>query len=204
MNLSEPLETLFSALEARALRSLARTDAPMSGRQVANVIGSGTPANVRKALIRLQQTGLVQARATPAATFYSANRDHLLWPAVEICVSARALLVSKMRELKRFGPDGTAVWLYGSVARGDSSTTSDVDIFIVYPNDRIPVLRENLEHAIRTDVWLWTGNQVEIVAVESRDFISMRAARDPLVSSLETDAIIAFGPLPHEIGTSVF
>lgn len=204
MNLSEPLETLFSSLEARALRSLARIDHPMSGRQVASVIGTGTPANVRKALIRLLELGLVRARSTPAATLYSANREHLLWAAVEAGVSARDLLISRMMQLKRFGPDGTAVWLFGSVARGESTAHSDVDVFIVYPNGRIPALREGLEHAIRTDVSLWTGNRVEIIAVENREFTSMRAAGDPLVSSVETDAIVVFGPLPSQIGTSVF
>lgn len=203
MNLSEPLMTIFGTLESGALRALSRTDLPMSGRQVASIVGSGTPSNVRLALLRLVDAGLVVARTTPAATLYTANRKHILWSVVESCLAAREVLLQRIRKLARHGPDGTAVWLYGSVARSDSTASSDVDVFVVYPNGRQQVLRDNLEHALRTDIELWTGNRVEIVSMENRDFIALRLGNDPLVRSLEEDSVVAFGPTAREIGVSV-
>lgn len=172
----------------------------MTGRQVASVTGVGTAANVRRALLKLVDTGLVIDRATPAATYYSANREHLLWPAVEVCLAARDELIRRMTMLRSIAPDGTGLWLYGSVARGASDASSDVDVCVVFLNDAPQALKDELENAVRTGIELWTGNRAEIVALERRDIHAMRTAGDPFIDSLEREAITVFGPVPAELG----
>ena len=89
MDLSAPLASFMNGLDAVTLRVVARAGANLSGRQIARLAGAGTPANVRLSLLRLVDIGLVTMVPAPHATMYSANRSHILWPAVEIAMSAR-------------------------------------------------------------------------------------------------------------------
>ena len=194
MDLSAPLASFMNGLDAVALRVVARAGAELTGRQVARVAGIGTPANVRLSLLRLVDIGIVTSVRAPHATLYSANRSHILWPAVEIAMNARQEL---NRRIATFAGErafaGVSVALYGSVARGDSTKTSDVDLLVVFPDTVALDDRDDFVTELRDSVHLWTGNDAQIYDLTESALIRQREEGDPIVESWAADGITVFG-----------
>ena len=194
MDLSAPLASFMNGLDAVTLRVVARAGANLSGRQIARLAGTGTPANVRLSLLRLVDTGLVTMVPAPHATMYSANRSHILWPAVEIAMSARLELNRRIAAFaEASAPDGVTVALYGSVARGDSNKTSDIDLLVIFPDAVTLDGRDEFVTGLRDSVQLWTGNYAQIYDLAESALTRQREEGDPMVDSWATDGIIVFG-----------
>ncbi|QYH35201.1 nucleotidyltransferase family protein [Salinibacterium sp. M195] len=200
MDLSAPMASLLNNLDAVALRVVARAGSALSGRQIARLAGTGTPANIRLSLLRLVDIGLVSSVPTPHATLYSANRLHILWPAIEIAMNARTELIQRIRTLaSSSAPKATAVALYGSVARGDSTATSDVDLLVIFSDVVSLDDRDTFVTELRNNVQLWTGNDAQIYDLTTSALEKQREDRDPMIASWNTDGMVIFGAPNLEI-----
>lgn len=194
MDLSAPLASFMNGLDAVALRVVARAGTALTGRQVARLAGTGTPANIRLSLLRLVDIGLVISVPAPHATMYSANRAHLLWPAVEVAMNARQELNRRITAFAHASaPEGVTVALYGSVARGDSTTKSDIDLLVVFPDAVALDGRDEFVTVLRDSVQLWTGNDAQVYDVTETALARQREEADPIVDSWVADGIIVFG-----------
>jgi predicted nucleotidyltransferase len=92
-----------------------------------------------------------------------------------------------------------AVWLYGSVARGEDGINSDCDIALVYPDDAV------VEEALS---WVRVALQpVEAEAQVTLSFIGLSYADvrrlggsgDPLWKNLVRDSVALSGPSPDSL-----
>jgi len=194
LDLSAPMASLLNNLDAVALRVVARAGSALSGRQIARLAGTGTPANIRLSLLRLIDIGLVSSVPTPHATLYSANRSHILWPAIEIVMNARAELIQRVKGLAETNVSaGATVALYGSVARGDSSAASDVDLLVIFPDTVTLDDRDRFVTELRNKVQLWTGNDAQIYDLTTSALEKQREDGDPMIASWTTDGIVLFG-----------
>ena len=194
MDLSAPLASFMNGLDAVTLRVVARAGANLSGRQIARLAGAGTPANVRLSLLRLVDIGLVTMVPAPHATMYSANRSHILWPAVEIAMSARLELNRRIAAFaEACAPDGVTVALYGSVARGDSNKTSDIDLLVIFPDAVTLDSRDEFITELRDNVQLWSGNDAQIYDLAESALTRQKGEGDPMVDSWTADGVIVFG-----------
>lgn len=194
MDLSAPLASFMNGLDAVALRVVARAGAALTGRQIARLAGTGTPANIRLALLRLVDIGLVVSMPAPHATMYSANRSHILWPAVEIAMNARQELNRRIATFAdASAPAGVTVALYGSVARGDSTNNSDIDLLVVFPDTVALDDRDEFVTGLRDSVQLWTGNDAQIYDLTESALTRQRQGGDPIVVNWATDGIVVFG-----------
>ena len=194
MNLSDPLSSFMGGLDAVALRVVARSNAEFTGRQVARLAAIGTPANIRLSLLRLAAIGLIRVVPTPHATMYSANREHILWPAIEIAINAREELGKRISGFAdTTAPDGVTITLYGSVARKESTSESDVDLLVVFPDAVELNVRDVFVTALRDGVQLWSGNDAQIYDVTESALSTLREEEDPIVASWRTDGIVLYG-----------
>ena len=194
MELSQPLMSLMRELDATALGVLARGGAELTGRQVARLAGSKSPDSIRLALHRLADAGLVIARTEPQATIYSANREHLLWAAIEAALNSRAELEHRIRNLASGSViTGVTIAIYGSVARGDSTRSSDVDLLVIFPDETTSETRDEFVAELRTHVEHWTGNETQIYDLSRSDLVKQRADGDPIVQSWLAEAIVLTG-----------
>lgn len=194
MDLSAPLASFMNGLDAVALRVVARAGTALTGRQVARLAGTGTPANIRLSLLRLVDIGLVISVPAPHATMFSANRSHILWSAVEVAMNARRELNSRLVAFaSAVAPEGVTVALYGSVARGESTTKSDVDLLVVFPDAVTLDERDEFVTGLRDGVQLWTGNNAQVYDVSETALARQEAEADPIVDSWARDGIIVFG-----------
>lgn len=135
-HLRYPLTSILgSAGNVRVLRALASDRAPRSAPQLARAAGL-TPQGVRLVLDTLARQQLVIAHGSGRARLYALNPLHPFANALVALFGEKerrweALLASICEMLARHGPAVSAAWLYGSVARGEDSPDSDLDIAIL-------------------------------------------------------------------------
>jgi predicted nucleotidyltransferase len=203
MDLHEPLANLTSANDAAALRVLSRTSAELTGRQVAK-LAEGNAASIRNSLMRLVAVGLVQSRQEPHASYYSANRHHLLWPAIEVGLSARAHLEASLSQFVREHGEGVATAaLYGSVARGDSRPDSDIDLLVVFSDSVTREIRDEFLDDFQTHTRQLTGNDVQIYDLSEIELKHLVERSDPIIASWREEAITLNGtPINKLVGVS--
>lgn len=93
------------------------------------------------------------------------------------------------------------VSIFGSAARGDGDTESDIDLFVVRRlnvDASNPRWREQLDR-LTTDVYRWTGNHLAISEVDERQLRRLRREHPPVVDAVGADAITLFGPVPDKL-----
>lgn len=200
MNLSEPLDGLTTAVEAAVLRVLARADAGFSGRQVHALAGIGSTSSVHRALTGLVRVGVVSAEPRPPSIIYRANREHVLWPVIELGLEARSRAFDSIRGFFDDNvPEEVPVeWhvsavLYGSVARRDSNIDSDVDLLVVFPDGFNEDARADFTYRLAAHVERVTGNEAQVLSVDRSELAQRIAEGDPLVLNALADGIHIFG-----------
>lgn len=171
---------------------LAGTTKPLTGRQVAHLVRRGSQKAVSVALDRLVEHGLVLREEAGRAYLHRLNRDHLAAAAVEALAATRSELLRRLRE--RIGQWVVApshASLFGSTARADGDTDSDIDLLVVRPEavgQDDPVWCEQLEglaEAVRT----WTGNHAGIIELSQGEFAALPTQHPPILDELRADGI---------------
>src|SRR5260370_10064428 len=161
MHLARPYTAISPTLDGEVLVVLAGTMRPLTGREVAKLVKRGSQAGVNRTLRRLVEHGVVDAREAGAAILYSLNREHLAAPAVNSLADLRGELVRRLKQsVQAWKTRPLHASLFGSAARGDGKTSSDIDVFVVRPsgldeNDR--PWRDHLDQLTRA-VQRWTRN----------------------------------------------
>ena len=137
VDLSHPLNTLAPGLEGAVLEVLARANEPLSGREVRRRLSrEASQAGVQKALDRLCGAGLVTQRPKGRAILNRLNRHHALAPFVTDLVEMGDTMPSRIAEVIRPHLEGASkALLFGSVARWQADSESDIDLILVWPDD---------------------------------------------------------------------
>jgi predicted nucleotidyltransferase len=164
MNVARPHVAVSPGVEGEALVVLARTTAPLTGRQIARLARRGTSASVSAALDRLVAQGLVQ-------------RQH----------AGRRLRDT----LERWQPSPLHASMFGSAARGDGDAGSDIDLLIIRPgavDEEDAAWRQQVDQLSQA-VLSWTGNHAGILELAERDFDSSSDTAPSIVTDLEADGI---------------
>ncbi|QAY70153.1 nucleotidyltransferase family protein [Xylanimonas protaetiae] len=126
------------------------------------------------------------------ANLYRLNRDHLAAPAAEILAGMRTEFLSRLREaVDGWAVPALAVALFGSVARGEATTESDVDLLVVRPGgttDDDPVWSDQVT-GLERSVLAWSGNRAAVLDVSVDDLTDLVRRDAPVLTSLRDDAI---------------
>ena len=205
MDVSRPYTAVSSGIDIEVLVALAGTTRPLTGRRVAEVVGH-SQRGVLTVLDRLVEHGLVLRTAAGRALMHELNRDHLAAPAVELLAGMRAELVGRLREAFadwKVAPVHASI--FGSAARGDGNTRSDVDLFVVRPasvDEEAAVWRSQVDGLI-ADVHSWTGNHAAIIEQAEPDLKRLQRSKPPVLKNLRRDGIDLVGASLREVlGTS--
>jgi predicted nucleotidyltransferase len=197
VDFTSPIGAIIPSLEGEIFTVLARTSAPLSGSRVALLAANGSNPGIRRALARLVRLGTVTAVPSGSSVLYSANREHLLWSAIEASVrSAERSLhevkdrLSALADRHDAGSDGpaTILALFGSVARGSSDAESDIDVLAVFPGPRMSHADDNLIDEIVSRVPLWTGNACSVYAITRAELADLVEREDSMVESWRSEA----------------
>ncbi len=169
---------------------------PLTGREVARLTGRTSHSGVLDVLSRLTEHGLVTRVELNRAFLYVLNRDHLAAPAVDILVGMREELINRItRELNTWQIAPVHISLFGSSARGDGDTHSDIDILVIRPSDvdeDEPAWRAQVD-GLSAQIHRWTGNYAAIVERLESQIAQLLADERPILAALRSDAIVLCG-----------
>ena len=186
VDFSQPFRAVTPTLDGPVLRVLARTTQPMTRQQVADLIGVASEAGVRKVLRRLAEQGVVIEQRIGTHYNYMGNREHILWPAVEVFMSAADRLDTTIREhVEAWEVPALSVELFGSVAAGTSTADSDIDLMVYRPSlteDQVE-LWDGQVAELRVAVQRWTGNACEVLEIDPRTLVEMAAEDEPVLKA---------------------
>lgn len=175
---------------------LAGTTRPMTGREIARLMGRTSHSGVLKSLNRLAEHGVVDREEAGRALLFTLNREHLAAPAVDLLAHMRSELVDRLcRVVGSWEVAAVHVSLFGSFAQGEGDTDSDIDLFVVRPKKverEDQRWREQLDLLAR-QVQRWTGNPAGIAEVGKEEIPRLRKEEPPILAELRKDAITVAG-----------
>lgn len=120
-----------SEKEARVLDALLRAESPLSGRALSRITGL-SQSSAQRTVAHLRQIGLVETLSVPPALLYRPNLDHLAMPLVQEMLNLDRTLRERLAELVRtWNVKAENVTVFGSVARGEPTDASDIDVLVV-------------------------------------------------------------------------
>jgi predicted transcriptional regulator len=191
MDVSKPFMAISPSVDLDVLMVLEGSTKPRSGRELARRAGRSN-TGVQHVLDRLVEHGLVSREEVGRTFLYELNRDHLLAPTVEQMAGTRTELIRRLRDvIGGWGVPPTHASLFGSAARGDGDTSSDIDLLVVRPADvdpDDPSWRDQFD-ALADLVRRWTGNAAGIAEVSEGELPRLRKDRPPVVEEVGEDAI---------------
>lgn len=204
MDWTDPTLAAASSLDGCVLAVLAGTTERLTGREVHRRAVRGSAVGVRDTLVRLVDQGLVRREHAGPAHLYWLNREHVAAPVALALAAIRPTLFRRLRDaLQGWDPAPLAAAVFGSVARGDGTPESDVDVLLVRPA-RIAADAEpwaTQVSGLSDSVLTWTGNHASVLQVTPEDLDDLVRRDAPVLASLRRDAIDVGGaPIAELLG----
>jgi hypothetical protein len=160
------MDAVIPTLDADVLDVLARAKTEMTGRQIQRMARRGSPQGIRNAADRLTRQGVVLRRPAGSAHLYRLNREHIATPWIEGLASLPEQIVARLRNaIGAWVQPPALAMLFGSVASGQATSDSDLDLLIVRPAGCDPDATTWQEQiaGLAVQATAWTGNDARIV-----------------------------------------
>lgn len=202
MDWSDPTTAVVPSLDGAVLAVLAGVDEALTGREVHRRARRGSAMGVYRALIRLEEQGVVDVVEAAPSRLYRLNRKHVAAPVALALVNLRGLMFTRIREnLASWLVQPVCAAVFGSVARGDGGVGSDVDVLLVRPDsvadDEEPWATQVDELA--GEILRWCGNHASMLQVSIADVDDLMTRQEPVIDSLMSDAIDVAGTPIREL-----
>lgn len=197
VRVQQPFTTVTPSVDGAVLLILARADATFSVSEIHQLIGDYSEAGVRKAVYRLVDQGIVTEHRVGRAHVYELNRSHVVADAVVAIARAWETLLERLRDrLGAFDHPPVYAAVFGSAARQEMRSDSDIDIFLVRPR-RTGAENEAWKTDIAklsADASAWTGNDVRVLEFGEDEIDGRAADVDTVLSEIARDGITVYGP----------
>lgn len=188
---------LFSSTQQRVLALLfGQPQRSFFAREIITLVGAGSGA-VQRELKKLADSGLVVVSRVGTQKHYQANPDSPIY--AELCSLIRKTvgIVEPLRQALE--PERTAIQLalvYGSVAKGEDTASSDVDLLIV--SDDL-----TLEHVYRllAEPEQAIGRKINPTLYTAREYRRRQEEGNPFLTRvLAGDTLTLIGTSPNDKG----
>lgn len=194
MDVSRPAGIALPSGTEAVLHVLAGTDSPLGVREIARI--AGVSANrASQVLSELGRHGLVLVEAHGSVHLCRLNRAHLAAEPVLGLVGLRGRLLEFLRaEITGWPVRPVHASLFGSAARGDGDTESDLDLLVVQPDqaDRESWEAQLFEAGER--ILAATGNRAAWFSIACDDLERAVKATEPILAEWRRDGIHLAGP----------
>ncbi len=201
MDYLNPVEALIPGVQGRVLTVLARTEAELTMRSVAELAGvSANQATV--VLNRLVRLGLVERRDVGAAALVRLVRENEAARSVLSLVDLRQGVLARLAgEARKIRPAPACLVVFGSFARGDVHENSDIDVLAVPPSEAqvdhgrwTAALGQWSDRAARI-----VGNPVNLLEATMDELPKLvQGEREPWRTIVE-EGVVLVGDIPSEI-----
>jgi predicted nucleotidyltransferase len=197
MRIKRPLDDLFgNPNNVRVLRHMILYPSPViTGRGIARELGMSHATCIRS-LNSLVDLGIItRKRVGSSATFELAESAVLITEILEPAFRAESQLLQGLvgTILDGIKAKCTAVYLFGSVARGEDTPSSDVDLLLVLkqPGDRPSVERALARNKEKAYLRYRLG--VSVITYDYDQFQKMKPRKNPLISEVVKEGVLLFG-----------
>ncbi|MHB8465381.1 MAG: nucleotidyltransferase domain-containing protein [Acidimicrobiales bacterium] len=191
MDVAEPSTVVIAPTTAKVLRVLVSASADFTVRDLARLAGV-SHTRARQVIDRLAEHGLVQVDRTRSGNRCRFNPDHLAAPAVAALVSLRAVFLEVLAEtISLWTLPPAHASLFGSAARGDGDTSSDLDVLVIRPA-KIAADDPQWESQLAdtaAELRRRTGNDVAWFVLDAGELAAASAVGEPVVGDWSRDAV---------------
>jgi len=189
MYFSQPFGGLIPGARGAVLAVLLRTGEPLTGRQIHGVVRDEHSLwSVQEALKTLTGLGLVESRTVGRAGVHEINEAHASIVPLRALVDPMAALRAAVAEV--VGSDVEAVLVFGSIARGEATEASDVDLAVIARADWQG--RVELEDVVRARL----GNECDVLVFTLAEFAERALEGEPVVADILRDGVALVGSKP--------
>lgn len=200
MELSNPISSVIPSAHGAVLAVLAHADAPLSGRQIAKLThGQVQQSRANDVLRELTEAGILSCERHASVHLYRLNRDHVAAEAIMMLANLRERLIQRMRKaVLGWVIAPVAVWMFGSAARGDAGSHSDIDVLVVRRN-AVDVDNESWQQQLSdlsSAAAAWSGKDCQILEFSRSELTGLIASDERLVAELRSDALVIAGISP--------
>ncbi len=198
-----PLTTILGTeANVRVLRELARHGGQLSAPAIAARTGLAR-SNVWAGLATLVESGIVSAAGAGRARLYAIRSGNPLGAAIDALFESEerrfeGILDSIRDAAHSLDPGIMAVWIYGSVARGEDRPASDLDVVVVTTEERKEAIIDPLRDALSLSGEMLSFHP-SVVGITAKDIVRHVRETSPWWVEVTRDALALLGPRPDEL-----
>lgn len=190
MFFGEPFGGLVPGARGAVLAVLLRTGTPLTGRQIHGLVSDDFSLwSAQEALKSLTQLGLLETQTIGRAGIHTINEGHAAVGPLRALVDPVAILTAAIGEVT--DANVQSVLLFGSIARGEATVSSDIDLAVIASPDW--ARRVDLEDVVRTRL----GNDCDVLVFTEPEFQRLAREGEPVVSHIVRDGIALVGTKPR-------
>ncbi|MGQ0623454.1 MAG: nucleotidyltransferase domain-containing protein [Sporichthyaceae bacterium] len=196
VDFAQPVQAMIPGAQGRILAVLAETSAELNLRTIARLSGVSV-AHASRVMPLLVELGVVERREAPPSALFRFVPENVASRAITALTRARQSVLDEIgSSAARLDPPPVSVVVFGSLARGEADSESDIDLLVVRPaefTDEDPAWRANLD-AWRQRVTRLAGNSVEILETSETEIPRLLRGRKPLWADIQRDGVLLSGP----------
>jgi predicted nucleotidyltransferase len=163
MDFRTPVETMIPGATGRLLAALARVDTELPVSTLARVAGVGR-TRASGLIAELSSLGLVDRREIGRTTMVSLARDNAAGQLVDRLGHLQSVVVDQLRLMaSELDPAPLALLVFGSFARGEATSDSDIDVLAVRPTRVDSDRWSDAVATFATKARRLTGNPVQVL-----------------------------------------
>lgn len=196
MDYTEPVQALLPGVQGKVLGVLARNQTELSMRAVARLAGV-SPQQSSVVLGHLIDLGIVERRDVPPVALVRLSQDNLAAQTVAALAHLRQSVLDRLADLAAsICPAPASLTIFGSFARGQAGSGSDVDVLAVRPaglahdddgwTDSLGAWADRARRIV--------GNPINLVEVSAEEVPELlRRPAPSLWSEIATDGVLLLG-----------
>lgn len=188
MDLGHPYADVLPGPRGALLATLVRLEGAVTMRELSRQanVSSSRAAEIIQELIN---AGLVEQQAAGNAILVSLNRHHLAARGVIALAEIRKQLIENLKTDLQSWSSLSAAWLFGSAARGDGNSLSDIDLLLITTGEVDSEEWTRNTSRLTNHVRKWTGNAIQLVEHTEASFRDLLRAKNSLILAIRNDGI---------------
>jgi predicted nucleotidyltransferase len=195
MDVARPVVAVIPGVQGRILAVLAETTAELNLRTIARLSGVSL-AQASRVLPLLVDLGIVERREAPPSALFRFVPENVASRAIAALARTRQAILEELGDSAgALDPTPVSVVVFGSLARGEATPKSDIDVVVVRPrevDEDEPAWREGIdtwrEHAYRH-----SGNRVDVLEVSEVEVGARLRSRKPLWADIRREGVVVHG-----------